>query len=79
MFGRNYLAISQTINKLKNWWKKRYEQFITKAHMLVNTLHPALQGKILSAEEVNITMKDANEKYATLVPVIMKFQAKSPF
>ncbi len=34
---------------------------------------------MLSAEEVNITMEYANEKYATLVPVIMKFQAKSPF
>lgn len=58
--------------------KKRYEQFITKAHLLANMLHPALQGKMLSAEEVNITMEYANEKYATLVPVIMKFQAKSP-
>lgn len=58
--------------------KKRYEQFITKAHMLANMLHPALQGKMLSSEEMNITMEYANEKYATLVPVIMKFQAKSP-
>ena len=33
---------------------------------------------MLSAEEVNITMEYANEKYVTLVPVIMKFQAKSP-
>ena len=58
--------------------KKIYEQFITKAHMLANMLHPTLQGKMLSAEEVNITMEYANENYVTLVPVIMKFQAKSP-
>ncbi len=58
--------------------KKRSEQFISKAHMLANMLHPVLQGKMLSAEEVNITVEYANEKYATLVPVIMKFQAKSP-
>ncbi len=58
--------------------KKRYEQCITKAHILTNMLHPPLQGKMLIAEEVNITMEYANEKYATLVPVFMKFQAKSP-
>ena len=58
--------------------KKIYEQFITKAHMLANMLHPTLQGKMLSVEEVNITKECANEKYVTLVPVIMKFQAKSP-
>ncbi len=46
--------------------------------MLANRLPPALHGKILSAEEVNVTMEYANEKYATLVLVIMKFQAKSP-
>ncbi len=33
---------------------------------------------MLSAEEANITMEYANEKYAILVTVIMKFQAKSP-
>ncbi len=33
---------------------------------------------MLTAEEVTITMEYTNEKYATLVPVIRKFQAKSP-
>ena len=58
--------------------KKRYEQFITKAHMLANILHPALQGRLLNAEELNTSMEFANEKYPKLVPIIMKFQAKSP-
>ncbi len=48
--------------------------------MLGNRLDPALHGKTYSAEEVNVTMEHDNEKYPTLVPVIMKFQAKStPF
>ena len=48
--------------------------------MLANILHPALQGRLLNAEELNTSMEFANEKYPKLVPIIMKFQAKSlPF
>ena len=58
--------------------RKRYEQFITKAHLLANMLNPSLQGKVLDEEEMNMAMEYANEKYQALVPIIMKFQARSP-
>ncbi|XP_076038547.1 uncharacterized protein LOC143023811 [Oratosquilla oratoria] len=57
--------------------RKRYDQVITQAHLLANLIHPSLQGKLLS-EEVNNAMDYANERFPSLVPVIMKFQAKSP-
>ena len=60
--------------------EKRYDQVITQAHLLANLINPSLQGKALTAEEVNTAMDYANEKFPLLVPVIMKFQAKSsPF
>lgn len=58
--------------------KKRYDQVITKAHLLANLIHPSLQGKALSEEEVSSAMEYASEKFPSLVPIIMKFQAKSP-
>ena len=58
--------------------KKRYNQVITKAHLLANLIHPSLQGKALTEEEVNTAMEYASEKFPSLVPIIMKFQAKSP-
>ncbi|XP_066983751.1 uncharacterized protein [Macrobrachium rosenbergii] len=52
--------------------KKRFDQVITQAHLLANLIHPSFQGKLLSAEEVNNAMDYANEKFPSLVPVIMK-------
>ena len=57
--------------------RKRYDQVITQTHSLANLIHPSLQGKLLS-EEVNNAMDYATERFPSLVPVIMKFQAKSP-
>ncbi len=58
--------------------KKRFDQVITQTHLLANLIHPSLQGKLLSAKEMNNAMECANEKFPSLVPVIMEFQAKSP-
>ncbi len=60
--------------------KMRFDQVITQAHLLANLIHPSLQGKLISTEDVNNAMDYANEKFPSLVPVIMKFKAKSsPF
>ena len=53
--------------------KKSYEQFITKAHMLANILHPALQGRLLNVEELNTSMEFANEKYPKVSGQISSF------
>ncbi len=58
--------------------KKRYDQVITRAHLLANLIHPSFQGKLLSAG-LNNAM-DYAIMFPSLVKVIMKFQAKSsPF
>ena len=62
----------------KNAVKKRYNQVITQAHLLANLIHPSLQGKALSEEVVNTALEYANETFPSLVPIIMKYQAKSP-
>ncbi|CAB4066876.1 unnamed protein product [Lepeophtheirus salmonis] len=51
---------------------------LDQAHFLANMLDTSLQGKELNEEEMNMTMEYTNEKYAAQVPIIMKYQARSP-
>ena len=44
--------------QVKKLVRKRYEQFITKAHLLANMLNPSLQGKVLNEEEMNMAMRN---------------------
>ncbi|CAB4066804.1 unnamed protein product [Lepeophtheirus salmonis] len=39
---------------------------------------PDNKANELNEEEMNMAIESANEKYQTLVPIIMKFQARSP-
>ncbi len=55
-----------------------YSQVLTQALLLANLIHPSWQGKALTEEEVNTALEYPNEKFPSLVPIIMKFQAKSP-
>ncbi|CAB4055413.1 unnamed protein product [Lepeophtheirus salmonis] len=48
------------------------------AFVLNKGFDPSLQRKELNEEEMNMAMGYANEKYPALVPIIMKFQARSP-
>ncbi|XP_076050878.1 uncharacterized protein LOC143031207 isoform X2 [Oratosquilla oratoria] len=58
--------------------RSRYSQVITKAHLLANLLHPSMQGRALTEEEKETAIKFAEEKCPGLVPILTKFQDRSP-
>ena len=63
-------CVTESINR-------RYKQAVIDAHMLANVLHPKYQGKNLKEEETSRAMALASE-FPGLIPITMKFQAKSP-
>lgn len=60
--------------------KNRMNLALTPAHFLANILHPQYKGKLLSFEEVNTAMDWVNEKYPSVLKLILNFRTESaPF
>lgn len=59
---------------------KRMDLALTPAHFLANILHPKYKGNLLSVEEVNTALEWVNEKYPSLLSLILKFRTEcAPF
>lgn len=61
-------------------FKARYNQAITPAHLVANLIHPTYRGKSLIDDEKDTALEYASQKWPSIMPMIIKFQAQSrPF